>query len=134
MTGTELHNLLEESGAILNGHFLLTSGRHSNRYIEKFRVLEKPDALDKVCQLGGYYFKENELAKSLGYDNNERQVGVNAQEVEKILPEVVHIAPISDTEAAKGVEYKTVSYDKLVPLLIESIKDLKAEIDELKKS
>jgi hypothetical protein len=93
-----------------------------------------PNALDKVCQLGGYYFRENELAKELGYDNNERQVGVNAQEVEKIMPEVVHIAPISDTEAAKGVEYKTVSYDKLVPLLIESIKELKAEIDELKKS
>ena len=50
MTGTELQNLLEESGAILNGHFLLTSGRHSNRYIEKFRVLEKPDDLDKVCK------------------------------------------------------------------------------------
>jgi len=93
-----------------------------------------PNALDKVCQLGGYYFRENELAKELGYDNNERQVGVNAQEVEKIMPEVVHVAPISDTEAAKGVEYKTVSYDKLVPLLIESIKELKAEIDELKKS
>ena len=43
MTDTELQNLLEKSGAILNGHFLLTSGRHSNRYIEKFRVLEKPD-------------------------------------------------------------------------------------------
>ncbi len=49
MTGIELQNLLEESGGILNGHFLLTSGRHSNRYIEKFRVLEKPDALEKVC-------------------------------------------------------------------------------------
>ena len=50
MTSTELQSLLEDSGAILNGHFLLTSGRHSNRYIEKFRVLEKPDTLDKVCQ------------------------------------------------------------------------------------
>ena len=91
-----------------------------------------PNALDKVSRLGGYYFKENDLAKELGYTNNKRQVGVNAQEVEKILPEVVHVAPISDTEAAKGVEYKTVSYDKLVPLLIESIKELKAEIDKLK--
>jgi hypothetical protein len=93
-----------------------------------------PNALDKVCQLGGYYFRENELAKELGYDDDKRQVGVSAQEVEKILPEVVHVAPISDTEAANGVEYKTVSYDKLVPLLIESIKELKAEIDELKNS
>ena len=45
-----LLNLLRETGAILEGHFLLTSGRHSNVYIEKFRILENPDSLDLVCQ------------------------------------------------------------------------------------
>tara|TARA_B110001454_G_scaffold110098_1_gene103397 strand:+ start:446 stop:988 length:543 start_codon:yes stop_codon:yes gene_type:complete len=35
---------------MLDGHFLLTSGRHSNVYIEKFRVLENPQALDDVCR------------------------------------------------------------------------------------
>ena len=38
-----------------------------------------PNALDKVSQIGGYYFRENETAKELGYDNDELQVGVNAQ-------------------------------------------------------
>ena len=50
MRSGELLNLLKATGAIMNGHFLLTSGRHSNIYIEKFRVLEKPSALNEVCR------------------------------------------------------------------------------------
>ena len=45
----DLHQLLEESGAILKGHFKLTSGRHSDIYFEKFRVLEHPPALSALC-------------------------------------------------------------------------------------
>ncbi|MDB3868714.1 orotate phosphoribosyltransferase [Candidatus Marinimicrobia bacterium] len=66
MTATELQSLLEDSGAILNGHFLLTSGRHSNRYIEKFRVLEKPDTLDKVCQEMAAPYKNKNVEIVLG--------------------------------------------------------------------
>ena len=44
-----LGKLLEDSGAILRGHFLLTSGRHSDVYFEKFRVLERPDVLSALC-------------------------------------------------------------------------------------
>lgn len=50
MESNKLLTLLQETGAILDGHFLLTSGRHSNVYIEKFRVLENPQALDDVCK------------------------------------------------------------------------------------
>ncbi|RMZ49427.1 orotate phosphoribosyltransferase [Candidatus Marinimicrobia bacterium PRS2] len=50
MESRELLKLLQETGAMLEGHFLLTSGRHSNMYIEKFRVLENPRALDEVCK------------------------------------------------------------------------------------
>ena len=49
MKSEEVKNLLEWSGAILNGHFQLTSGKYSNQYIEKFRLLENPIALDKIC-------------------------------------------------------------------------------------
>lgn len=89
-----------------------------------------PNALDKVLTLNGYYFTENQKAKELGYNNEELQVGVSAQEVEAVLPEVVTGAPINAN--FEGADYKTVYYDKLVPLLIEAIKELKAEIDELK--
>ena len=48
MNGEEMKKLLQETGALLEGHFLLTSGRHSGNYIEKFRLLELPWATEKV--------------------------------------------------------------------------------------
>jgi len=83
------------------------------------------NALDKVSQLNGYYFTENAKAKELGYNNDSLQVGVSAQEVEKVLPEIVTKAPIDS-------KYKTVWYDKLVPLLIEAVKEQQQQINELK--
>jgi hypothetical protein len=86
-----------------------------------------PFALSKVIGLGGYYFTENEVAKSLGYTNDKMQVGVSAQEVQTVLPEAVTNAPISD-------EYLTVRYEKLIPLLIEAIKELASEVETLKQN
>jgi hypothetical protein len=90
-------------------------------------------ALDKVMSLNGYYYTGNEVAKSLGFTDAERQVGVSAQEVEAIMPEVVQAAPINDAEGSpEDADYKTVQYEKLVPLLIEAIKELKQEINTLR--
>ena len=49
MQSSKLLNLLKETGALMEGHFLLTSGRHSNIYIEKFRILEDPYSLNEIC-------------------------------------------------------------------------------------
>lgn len=46
----DLGKLLEESGAILKGHFKLASGRHSAVYFEKFRILEQPHVLSALCE------------------------------------------------------------------------------------
>ena len=81
------------------------------------------EPLAKIKQLNGYYFVENELAKSLGYDNDKLQVGVSAQEVEKVLPEIVTKAPIDH-------KYKTVWYQKLTPLLIEGMKEQQTQIEQ----
>jgi hypothetical protein len=83
------------------------------------------NALDKVLSLNGFTYTFNDIGKELGFDTSIRHAGVSAQEVQAVLPEVVAPAPASD-------EYITVKYEKLVPLLIEAIKELKAEIDELK--
>jgi hypothetical protein len=94
------------------------------------------NALDKVSKLSGIYYTTNETAKEYGYTDEARQVGVIAQEVKEVLPEIVKAAPFDLDENGKsksGQDYMTVQYDKLVPLLIEAIKELKAEVDELKK-
>ncbi len=89
------------------------------------------NALEKVCSLSGFTYTFNEVAQSLGLRGDERHVGVSAQEVQRVVPEAIRTAPISDKCEE---DYLTVQYDKLVPLLIEAIKELKAEIDELKRS
>jgi hypothetical protein len=70
-------------------------------------------------------YHANETAVALGYDASIQEVGVTAQSVQKVQPEIVVPAPIDD-------RYLTVRYEKLVPLLIEAIKELKAQVDELK--
>jgi hypothetical protein len=84
------------------------------------------NALAKVQTLDGFYYEPNETAQDLGYEV-KREVGVSAQQVQAIMPEVIAPAPIDN-------QYLTVDYERLVPLLIEAIKELKAEVDELKKA
>lgn len=82
------------------------------------------NAVEKIKSLDGFYYKANELAQSLGYDV-KTEVGVSAQQVQKVLPEVVVPAPIDD-------KYLTVHYERIVPLLIEAVKEQQSEIDKLK--
>lgn len=98
-----------------------------------------PDALEKLMSISGILYTGNEVAKSYGYDDDSQQVGVIAQEIEAVLPEAVKLAPF-DTDFKDGEEYsrsgenyKTVQYEKLVPLLIEAIKEQQTMIQELKK-
>ena len=66
MQSHDLLTLLRKTGAMLDGHFLLTSGRHSNVYIEKFRILENPDSLDKVCRSMADSVKNDDIELILG--------------------------------------------------------------------
>jgi hypothetical protein len=80
-------------------------------------------ALDLVGRLNGFYYEANQTAVDLGYEV-KREVGVSAQEVEAIMPEIVAPAPIDD-------RYLTVRYERLAPLLIEAIKELKDKVESL---
>lgn len=96
------------------------------------------DAINKVQSLEGFLYVENELARSLGYKTKDQQVGVSAQQVQAILPEAVSLAPF-DYETLEdgtiisksGENYLTVDYSRLVPLLIEAIKELTAKVEKL---
>lgn len=81
------------------------------------------NALNKVISLDGITFNWNNLA--VDKDQTVREAGLKAQQVHKVLPEVVATRPDG---------FMAVNYEKLVPLLVEAIKELKAEIDQLKKS
>ena len=81
-------------------------------------------ALDKVSNLRGVTYTWN-----AGSREGKRDLGVIAQEVEAVIPEIVHEheMPLLD-----GETYKTVDYEKLTAVLIEAVKELKAELDALK--
>jgi hypothetical protein len=84
-------------------------------------------ALDKVSKINTFYYTPNKMALSIGADNEMKtRIGVSAQQMQEILPEVVFDSPL-------GQGYITVQYERIVPLLIEAIKELKAEVDRLNK-
>jgi hypothetical protein len=87
------------------------------------------NALNKVCSLDTFTYTHNDLARSLGFTDNKVYVGLSAQQVKDVQPEVVRIAPF-DSETVDGIErsktgqyFVTLQYDRLVPLLIEAIKE-----------
>jgi hypothetical protein len=100
--------------------------------------------LQKVLSLNGVTFDWDQKAIDLGFTPTHRynDSGVIAQEVEAVLPQAIRKAPFDDDgvgNSKSGENYLTVQYEKLVPLFIEAIKELKAEndtqkseIDELK--
>ena len=114
--------------AVNGSWYLLVDGIESKVFIESYENDDVEDALtpirealDKVKQINGVTFKWNELSSVS--DKETEQVGVLAQDVLEVLPQAV----------SKNGEYLSVSYGKLVPLLIEAIKEQQKQIDELKR-
>ena len=135
---------LERTGALhINGS--LTQNASDERMKENITLI--PNALEKVKQLRGVSFTWRDIENS-PHEAGTEDIGVIAQDVEAVLPLIVKPAPF-DTEvnttdegdeetketkevvSKSGENYKTVEYEKLVPLLIESIKELEARVAEL---
>ena len=89
----------------------------------KENIIPITNALYKVNQIGGYEFDwKREYKIEHGFEGHD--IGVIAQEIESVLPEVV---------TTKFNGYKGVKYEKIVPLLVEAIKELSAQVEELRK-
>ena len=96
-------------------------------------------ALNIIDSLKGFHYVPNEKALELGfaYDN---EIGLSAQDVKKVIPEIVKIAPfdsIKDIESGNtisksGEEYLTICYERLGAVFVEAIKELRQENKELK--
>ena len=101
-----------------NGSFVASGDvtAYSDATLKK-DIVQITDALDKVDQIRGVTFAR------LDFDDGTRHAGVIAQEIEKVLPEVVK-------EDLNGM--RTVAYGNIVGLLIEAIKELRQEVKELK--
>lgn len=121
----------ESNGLILSGTSPTTAAdfycygsitAYSDLRLKKdLKIIESP--IDKVMRLNGYtYVRTNDVSEA-------RQTGVVAQEVLEVLPEAVTGGP---TENDPDGHY-SVAYGNMVGLLIEAIKELKAEVDELKR-
>ena len=86
----------------------------------KNNVTPITNALDKLSKIGGYTFEWNEISHK---ETGKKDIGVVAQEVEEVLPEIVQ---------TRSNGYKAVDYQKLTALLIESVKEQQFIIDDLK--
>ena len=148
-----LYNMLWNSGTTIYGEAgvrvqpstdsLFASGNVIAYYSdERLKEITGPieNAVEKVLSLDVFFYVENDLAKSLGYNNTQNQIGLSAQQVQKILPEIVALAPI-DTDmdddgnltSKSGENYLTVDYAKITPLLVAAIQEQQSTIENQQK-
>jgi hypothetical protein len=102
----------------------------------KTNITPISNALDKVMKIRGVEFDWVDNIEELGFQpQSMHETGVIAQEIQAVISDAVRIAPFNKMATdISGVdnEYLTVDKEKIVPLLIEAIKELKAEIEMLK--
>ena len=107
------------SGRIDAANDIVAYSSSDRRFKENIKPI--PNALTKILRIGGYEFDWISNVELHGHEGHD--VGVIAQEIEEILPELVQ---------TRESGYKAVKYDKLVALLIEGIKEQQIQIDNLK--
>lgn len=66
MTEKEVRDILVKTNAIMDGHFLLTSGLHSPHYVEKFNVLQHPEYTEQLCKAMAEKFKDANIETVVG--------------------------------------------------------------------
>jgi len=113
----------------------VTAYSSDGRLKENLNHIESP--IEKVQKLNGYTFDWNEKSKELGFKpkHEKNDIGLIAQEVQEVLPQATAQAPFDldeNGQSKSGENYLTVQYERLVPLLVEAIKDQQNQINDLK--
>jgi hypothetical protein len=97
----------------------------------KTKISDIRDPLEIINKLNGFYYIPNELARINGITNTDKEIGLSAQDVQRVLPEIVKLAPFdlaTNDEGKKisksGENYLTMSYERLAPVFVEAIKVL----------
>ena len=126
--------MLEVAGSIeASGN--ITANTSDKRLKDILGKIDSP--INKLKKLNGIIYKNNELSKKFNVYEDRTQVGLLAQEVQEVLPEAVTRAPF-DTEKDKegkpyksktGDDYLTIWYERVVPLLVEGIKELSERLE-----
>ena len=108
----------------------------------KENLVRIPTPLDRVDQLHGYTFDWKAECADLGFTPKiqTNDIGLIAQDVQAVMPQAVAPAPFDHELSEDGTEdvsisgenYLTVQYERLVPLLVEAIKELRQEVEGLK--
>ena len=123
------------SGTAAWRHAINPTNFSDDRLKEKDGLLS--GSLEKLNQITAFYYYENDEAKKLGFRNTERQLGLSAQEIKKVLPEVVTIAPFDRELDGKTGKFKSrsrqkylsVDYEKLSAFTIDAVKELNAKVE-----
>ena len=110
---------------------------YSDKRLKEFiSNIENP--LNIINKLNGYFYKANKLAIENGF-TDEKNIGLSAQDVQKVLPELVKLAPFDTVKnkngesiSKSGNNYLTVCYEKFAPVFVEAIKELNNQVRELK--
>ena len=132
------------TGGSINARTEITAYGSDERLKENIRPIE--NALDKVKSLDGVYYDWKDMVDSVGFNPIRRkdEAGVIAQQVQKVLPQAVALAPFDadwdrdedgaateslEMQSISGENYLTVKYEKLAPLFIEAIKEQDAKLE-----
>jgi len=127
-TGLNVQGALNVTGDI--------TGLASDKRLKKnVKIISNP--LDKLKVLSGFTYDWSlDKCSEAGFKpKDEEQIGVFAQDVQSVIPEAVKLAPFDRDDngnSKSGDNYLTVQYEKIVPLLIESIKEQQKQINELR--
>ena len=109
---------MPSTGTVTATDFAATSDANLKNVIRNIQ-----NATDKIKSISGVEFTWNNVAKNIGVsDSEEVQIGLLAHQIKQLYPSMVYTHEDG---------YMRVNYDKLIPILIESIKELSDKIDSI---